>query len=131
MMRVRTACILAAVLVVAAAPARAQHPPPDGGVAQTQAPAKKAKPVSPAKAPADLLKKVPAKAAVRTGGRSAAVSQDDAVQDKAVIEHIDLLLLLDFLSEYDLFDETGAGEADAPDGGATFPTPTGSKGYRP
>jgi hypothetical protein len=57
--------------------------------------------------------------------------------DREVIEHLDLLLLLDLLSDWDLLDDdadAGAGRPPAPatpDGGATFRPPTGSKEYRP
>jgi len=54
-------------------------------------------------------------------------------EDHAILEKLGLLLLLGFLSNYDLFDEVAAGAEDrpgSPNAGATFPAPAGSKGYR-
>ena len=121
----RSAWLVLAMLAVSA-PAAGQQRPPDGGSvpAKRSAVPKSVLPAVPAPAPA----KAPVKAE-----KPKKKAPEPKRKDQAVIEHLDLLLLLDLLSDYELFDE-GEPAKDppaTPDGGATFHAPGGSREYRP
>lgn len=128
-MTLRDAAVFVWATVVVT-PALGKPVSPDGGV-------RRATPVTPPAKKASTGTGTPGSKPDEKAGPPPAAKKSPAEADREVIEHLDLLLLLDLLSDWDLLDDDTDAEAArppapaTPDGGATFRPPAGSKEYRP